>query len=63
MRTIEGDGERGINARWEADPTGDEFQPLRRQKLNEYAHVVISFFEQRADAFVCNVLVLALSGD
>jgi hypothetical protein len=60
VRTIEGDGERGINARWEADPTGDEFQPLRRQKLNEYAHVVTSFFEQRADTFVCNVLVPAL---
>lgn len=48
------------DVRCEAAPTADEFQALRRQKLNEYAHVVTTFFEQHADSFLKEVLMLML---
>eukprot|EP00966_Prymnesium_polylepis_P118606 2741938-Prymnesium_polylepis.1 len=60
---VEGDGADDINALWAADPTGDDFRALRRQKLNEYAHVVTTFFEQRAHSFIKDVLVPALGID
>ena len=45
-----------INRRWADDPTAAEFQTHRRNKLNEYAHIVTSFFEQRTTSFVKDVL-------
>ena len=60
---VEGAGADGCNARWREAPTAEEFQALRRQKLNEYTHIVTTFFEQRADGFLKEVLLPMLDID
>ena len=53
---VEGPGDDGSNSRWAADPTAEAFKTLRFNKLQEYAHVVTLYFEQRVTSYIKEVL-------